>query len=420
MRLWYNAKPMRVLHIAWEYPPHIIGGLGRHVVDLTQALVGVGVDPSVITPLMRGGAPDEHVAPGITVRRAIPPMMEEFEFFSFVQQTAVHLERAALTLASETGPFDLIHAHDWLGATAGIGLKHRWRVPLIATIHATERGRGRGTLHGHNAQQINDLEWHLTYEAWRVIVCSAFMVGQLQDYFQLPDDKIDLVPNGVEVRPDPFADATERQAFRRRYVADYQCLVFYVGRIVYEKGLHVLLDAWPQITAFSDSQLVIAGIGGQLDALKQQVRERGLSDSIHFAGFISDEDREKLYRVADVAVFPSLYEPFGIVALEAFASGCPVVVSDTGGLAEVVDHGTTGLVVPPADPASLAQAVLATLNRPTAARIRAQAARRLVEERYSWQEIAVQTTQVYKHVQQAWNRGFWGHEHPPISKNSNP
>jgi glycogen synthase len=399
---------MRVLHIGWEYPPHIIGGLGRHVVDLTQALALEGVEPVVVTPLMRGGAPAEQVAPGVTVRRAVPPMMEEFEFFSFVQHTAAHLEQAAVALRNEVGPFDLIHAHDWLGASAGIGLKHRWRVPLIATMHATERGRGRGSLNGHNAEQINNLEWQLTYEAWRVIVCSQFMAGQLREYFRLPADKIDMVPNGVQLSKDPFIDPADRQPFRRRYVADYECLVFYVGRIVYEKGLHVLLDAWPQIMALSNARLVIAGIGGQLDALRHQVAERGLSDSVNFIGFVSDEDREKLYRVADVAVFPSLYEPFGIVALEAFAAGCPVVASSTGGLAEVIEQGATGLIVPPGDVRTLAQAVLATLNRPTAARVRANRAHDVVQDQYSWERIAQQTINVYERVVGEWKTGTWG------------
>ena len=401
---------MRVLHIAWEYPPHIIGGLGRHVVELTQALAKHGVAPVVATPLMRGGEPAENVAPGILVRRAVPPMMGEYEFFAFVSHTAFQLERAALELRSEVGHFDLIHAHDWLGAAAGIALKQLWRIPLIATMHATERGRGRGALNGRNAQQINDLEWRLTYEAWRVIVCSHFMADQMVEYFRLPIDKVDMVPNGVIVGPDLFNEPRERQTFRRRFVADDEHLVFYVGRIVYEKGLQVLIDAWPQIAGQARARLVIAGIGSYLELLQAQVADRGLSDQISFIGFIADEEREQLYRVADVAVLPSLYEPFGIVALEAFATGCPLVVSATGGLSEVVQHGTTGLLVPPGDYIALAGAILETLSQPQAARARAAIARALVQERYNWPQIARETLQIYERVLTEWRADPWGRE----------
>jgi glycogen synthase len=401
---------MRVLHIAWEYPPHIIGGLGRHVVELTQALAKHGVTLSVVTPLMRGGEPAEQVAPGVFVRRAVPPMMEEYEFFAFVNHTAFQLERTALELRNDIGRFDLIHTHDWLGAAAGIALKQLWRIPLVATVHATERGRGRGMLMGRNAQQINDLEWRLTYEAWRVIVCSRFMADQMADYFQLPADKIDLVPNGVIVGPDQFSEPRERKAFRRRFVADDEQLVFYVGRIVYEKGLHVLIEAWPQIAAHAKARLVIAGIGSYLETLQAEVAARGLSEQISFIGFISDEEREQLYRVADVAVFPSLYEPFGIVALEAFATGCPLVVSATGGLSEVVQDGRTGLVVPPGDTSALAEAVVETIKQPRAARSRAAIAMALVQDRYNWPQIAHETQQIYERVLTEWRAGTWGRE----------
>ncbi|NTV64767.1 MAG: glycosyltransferase family 4 protein, partial [Oscillochloris sp.] len=294
-----------------------------------------------------------------------------------------------------------------LTAEAACRLKHLWQIPLLATIHATERGRGRGSLNGRAAQQINDQEWLLSYEAWRIIVCSRFMLGQVTESFGTPADKIDVVPNGIAPTCDPFCSEEERWAFRRRFVADDQRLVFYVGRIVAEKGLQVLLDAWPQISR-AHARLLVAGTGGYLDALQNQALTAGLAEQVCFAGFMSDDERDKIYRVADVAVFPSLYEPFGIVALEASAAGCPLVVSDAGGLAEVVRHGETGLIAPAGDAAALAAAVLECLNAPVPARARAVAALAEVRRAYSWDRIAATTSAIYHRVLSEWQASSRG------------
>jgi glycogen(starch) synthase len=399
-----------VLQIAWEYPPHIVGGLGRHVAELLPALAGQGVRVSVIAPRLRDGPPSE-IVDGVAVRRVAVPSAPGADYPTFVAQAAPALQQAARELQAEHGRFDLIHAHDWLATEAAIGLKHEWRVPLIATIHATERGRGRGWLHSGAAHRINDLEWRLTYEAWRVIVCSHFMAGQIHDYFQTPADKIDVVPNGVHIGGTPFEGAEHWLAFRRRFAADEERMAFYVGRIVYEKGLHVLLDAWPRVTAKVPARLIIAGTGEYLDALKAQADALGLGASVHFTGFIANEDRDRLYHSADLAIFPSLYEPFGIVALEALANACPLVVSDAGGLAEVVQHGVTGLVAAADDPGALADAIIAALIRPDMARVRAAAALREIRETYTWPRIACSTVAVYDRVMNEWQNSPWGKEH---------
>jgi glycosyltransferase involved in cell wall biosynthesis len=381
--------------------------MGRHVAELAPALAGAGVRVSVITPKLHGGPAEEVLAPGLHVYRVpITPALGA-DYPHYVAHASRDLERAAEGLRKSLGRFDLIHAHDWLTAEAAGRLKHLWRTPLVATVHATERGRGRGHLHGRAAQQINDQEWLLTYESWRVIVCSQFMAGQVGDYFQTPADKVDVVPNGMGVSPKLFADPEERLAFRRRFVADDERLAFYVGRVVYEKGLQILIDAWPQLVR-ANARLVIAGTGGYLDALQSQAEAAGLNGHVRFTGFLSDEDRDKIYQAADVAVFPSLYEPFGMVALEAFAAGCPLVVSDAGGLAEVVRHQETGLIAPAGDADALAAAVLDSLRRPDLARARAAAALREVRQRYSWGRIAESTMAVYRRILSEWEAGSWG------------
>ncbi len=398
---------MHVLHIAWEYPPHIVGGLGRHVAELLPALASLGLRVSVITPRLREGTLSEQID-GVEVRRVTVYDAPSTDYPSLVAQSNAALTEAAIALYAELGPFDLIHAHDWLAAETASTLKHRWHIPLIATIHATERGRGRGGLHGPAAHRINHLEWLLTYESWRVIVCSHFMAQQLQDYFQTPLDKLDVVPNGVRIGGTPFESAEHWLSFRRRYVADDERMVFHVGRIVYEKGLHILLEAWPSIRAKLTARLIIAGTGEYLYPLRSRAAELGISESVNFVGFITNEDRDRLYHAADLAIFPSLYEPFGIVALEALANACPLIVSDAGGLAEVVQHGATGLVVPADNPGALADAVTAALNRPDMARARAAAALREVREYYTWPRIADATRVIYERVFEEWANDPWG------------
>jgi glycosyltransferase involved in cell wall biosynthesis len=405
---------MRVLMLAWEYPPHTVGGMGRHVTELSAALAKQQIEVHIITPLLGGGSLEEQTADGVFVHRIVAQHMEGYGYIAFVQQTNMELERAARALCDQLGSFDLIHAHDWLTAGVAVALKHVWRRPLIATIHATERGRQQGNLTNGHSDQINNIEWWLTYEAWRVITCSRFMAEQVHTYFNTPTDKIDVVPNGVHIHPAPFQTEAERSIFRHRFVTADAPLIFYVGRIVYEKGLFVLINAWPQVLKIlPEARLVIAGVGDQLERIKQHTWDLQINESIVFMGFVSDGDRERLYHAADLAVFPSLYEPFGIVALEAMASGCPVVVASTGGLAEVVRLHETGIVVYPNDTDSLAWGILHTITHPDWAQARAANALREARDRYNWQTIGHATAATYERAINEWRQESWGAELVP-------
>jgi glycosyltransferase involved in cell wall biosynthesis len=385
--------------------------MGKHVTELSAALSAQHTEIHVLTPLLRGGLIKDTSREGVHIHRVEGPHIQPYDFAAFAYQANVLMERAAHTLSAVTGPFDLLHAHDWLTANVGIALKHAWRRPLVATIHATERGRGQGVIDSSHAERVNHIEWWLTYEAWRVITCSHFMAQQVHNYFQTPLDKVDVVPNGIHTPPPAFTSEAERRAYRRRFAEDDQPLVFHVGRLVYEKGIHVLLDSWTQVLASQPgARLYIAGTGNCLDQLKEQAWSLGLMSSVVFTGYIADADRDRMYQVADVAVFPSLYEPFGIVALEAMAARCPVVVAATGGLAEVVQLHQNGMTVYPNNPESLAWGILQTLHQPEQAQIRAVNALREVREQYNWDTIAAHTADVYGRTYAAWRSGSWGNE----------
>lgn len=393
---------MRILMLSWEYPPHSVGGMGRHVTELARYLVEQGIELHLVTPLLRGGKRHE-MQDGVHIHRVAAPSMADYSFVPFVRQTNIVLERAARRIQKKLGEIELIHAHDWLCSQAAVALKQAWRRPLLTTIHATERGRQQGHIATAQSDEINSLEWWISYESWRVIACSRFMAQQIHNYFNIALDKIDVIPNGVMVQAAPFQNEEERLAFRRRFVSDDDPLVFYVGRVVYEKGVHLLVHAWPRIlAAFPRARLVIAGTGDNLEPVKHQARALGLQQQVMFSGFISDEDRQRLYAAANMAVFPSIYEPFGIVALEAMAAGCPVVVSSTGGLAEVVQLHETGLTIYPNNIDSLVWGIMNTIQHPDWAAQRAANALRDVHNLYDWQRIASDTIKIYERTITEW------------------
>ncbi len=390
---------MRVLMLSWEYPPHIVGGLGKHVNELTLPLVQEGVELVVVTPRWLGGEPKEQVG-GATVYRVDPPPPSEMtDFYSNAQRVNWLLQEQCRSIINATGGFSIIHAHDWLVAFAAIALKNEFRIPLLATIHATEHGRNRGYIGSEISQSIHSTEWWLTYEAWRIICCSAFMADEVAHVFRTPRDKIDIIPNGIDTRRFDALTGANLSTFRLRYAAPDQQIVFHVGRIVHEKGLGVLVEAAPRVLAdLPRTKFVIAGTGGYLETAKRRAEELGVASSIYFTGFIPDADRDRLFKVADVAVFPSLYEPFGIVALEAMAARTPVVVSNVGGLAEVVTHNETGLLVYPDNPESLAWGITETLRHPDWAAARVDNAYRRVTTEFNWRRIAQQTVAVYHRI----------------------
>ncbi len=388
---------MRVLMFSWEYPPHVLGGLGKHVQELIPALVKNGVEVDLITPRFEG--PTQVNEEGLLqVHRVYVQRPPDFDFYGGVARANINLAAHARYIA-QSRPFDIIHAHDWLVSFAAVEMKHEHRWPLLATVHATERGRGRGYLNGEDAHRINSAEWWLTYEAWRIIVCSEYMVAQVRDYFNLPADKIDMVPNGVDPTPFDLWRQSDLRSFRHRFVQNGEKLILSVGRIVHEKGFDTLVEAMTQVLAeVPEAHLVVVGKGSLLESLRQRTQELGIDDKVTFTGFISNKDRDRLYLIADIAVFPSLYEPFGIVALEAMVAGCPVVVSEVGGLKDVVQHGETGITVHPGDTQSVAWGILHVLQHPDLAQQRAAKAKEKARTVYSWDRIANQTISIYHRI----------------------
>lgn len=394
---------MKVLMLSWEYPPKSVGGLAQHVYDLTNVLAEIGLEVHLITS-GGAGAPSFEQVNGVKVYRVEPYRVSSPDFVTWVAQFNVALLEKAIPVLTENGDFHVLHAHDWLVAYAARAIKHAGRLPLVATIHATEYGRNHG-LHNNTQRHISDIEWWLTYEAWRVICCSHYMVEEVRHVFQLPTDKIMVIPNGVNVNNFKTRD---RDARRTNYAAPNEKIVFYIGRLVREKGVQLLLDAVPEILAnHPQTKFVIAGKGPYEAALKQQTAMLGISNRVYFTGYINDDVRNSLYSWSDVAVFPSLYEPFGIVALEAMAAGTPVVVSDCGGISEIVRHGENGLKANTGSSHSLAKNILAILKQPELGNQLREIAYRRVLNEFNWKNIARQTALTYREVYEAHRSTPW-------------
>jgi glycogen(starch) synthase len=389
---------MRVLLISWEYPPVIEGGLGRHVRKLSEHLVRDGVSVHVLT---RGGgqlASDEE-RHGVIVHRVREPEFprDPSAFVRWVEAMNGHMRALGDELCDRYG-FDLVHSHDWLVAGAAELIARRARLRWLVTVHATEFGRHQGWVQNHPQSHIHAVEREMVRRADRVITCSRYMANHVTSVFGVPGVRITPIPNGIDPRDlEPVVD--DLPGLRRRFAEPGERLVLLVGRLVYEKGFHLALDALaPVIRRLGRVRFVVAGTGTAEQELKRQARRLGLTRHGSFLGWTGDDMLHSLYRVADLCIVPSIYEPFGLVALEAMASGSLCIVADTGGLREVVpSDGSVGLRFRAHDAASLGQVLGQVLTDDAGrAAIGAEAGEHVLK--FGWVEVARRTAEVYQSV----------------------
>ena len=389
---------MRVLVFSWEYPPVIEGGLGRHVRKLSERLVAAGVEVHVLT---RGGGqlPDSERRHGVHVHRVTePPFPRDVDrFLGWVRDMNADMTAAGSLLAARLD-FDLVHSHDWLVAGAAERVARAAGVPWLVTVHATEYGRHQGWVQTHPQSKIHAAERRMTRRADGVITCSDYMAGHVAQVFGVPAGRISAIPNGIDPGDLVAAPEAELAALRARHAAPDERLVLLVGRLVYEKGFHLALDALAPILRRRDSRVrfVVAGTGTAEAELKAQARTLRVMRRGSFIGWAGDDLLHSLYRVADLCIVPSIYEPFGLVALEAMASGCLCVVADTGGLREVVPaDGTAGLRFPSNDAVAL-RAIIERVLSDDDARAQLVSEGREHALRFDWDEVAHETLAVYE------------------------
>jgi glycogen(starch) synthase len=390
---------MKVLMVSWEYPPVVIGGLGRHVHHLSTALAAAGHEVVVLSRRPSGTDPSTHPSSDeISEDVRVVAAAQDPHEFTFSQDMMAWtlamghaMVRTGLSLkdTSSDHPWrpDVVHAHDWLVAHPAVALAEFYDVPMISTIHATEAGRHSGWVSGSLSRQVHAVESWLVRESDSLITCSASMCDEITELFGPGLAEITVIRNGIEAARWPFAT-------RRRRSGPAELL--FVGRLEYEKGVHDAIAALPRIRrAHPGTTLTIAGEGTQQDWLVEQARKHRVLKATRFVGRLDHDELLAALHRADAAVLPSHYEPFGLAALEAAAAGTPLVTSNIGGLGEAVINGETGVSCPPSDVTRLAKAVSAVLDDPAAAQRRARAARKRLTSDFDWHTVADETAQVY-------------------------
>jgi glycogen synthase len=385
--------------LAWEFPPRIIGGLAPHVYELSKALVKKGIEVHVATCDFPGAEAYE-IVDGVIVHRVDSYSNPTPDFATWVAMMNVNLQREiAETITSNS--ITLLHAHDWLVANAAIGLKHMFRIPLVATIHSTEYGRRSGVNNDYQ-RMISSTEGWLTREAWRVICCSKYMAKEINSTLGVSERRIDLVPNGINSAL--FKTPINLEQHRSRFAQPNEKLILFVGRLVQEKGVSTIVEAAPYLKDLN-VKIIIVGEGYLKEELIRRVHELGLPDKVFVTGFLDTETIRGLFRVADVCIIPSIYEPFGIVALEAIAGGSPIVTSGSGGLGEILENDKTAKFVNH-DPESLAWGIRKILSDSKYSDYLKKEAYKLVKK-YEWGAIATSTIGTYTRTMFEYTEGTW-------------
>lgn len=379
---------MRVLMLTWEYPPSSIGGTAGHVDGLAHALERLGHDIVVVTRRMPG-ADRESATAGVRALRADVdlPWLPEGDLAGTASGN--HALVARLAALGEWRP-DVVHAHDWRVAWAADVAAALFGVPMVTTFHGTERGRHGGHLAPGESVDINSVEWWQATRSRRVIAATKLLVRDIVDGFELDPDLVRRIPVGIDPEwwrtagPDEVTPATRGG------------LVLAWGRVQYEKGFQVLARAMATLRyRVAGLDCMIAGRGSYLPELQSQVDLAGVGDLVDLAGFVDDNDLRAAIHEAGCVVIPSLYEPFGVVALEALAGGAPLIVADTGGLAELVGGTGSALLFEPGNANELADCIERVLTDRELADDMVRRGHELLEASYSWDAIAARTVTVY-------------------------
>jgi glycogen(starch) synthase len=382
--------------------------MAAHVDGLSRAMASAGHDVVLFTRTNPSCAVDETIN-GVRVVRAdvdMPWLRADAEVARAASANHAFVGRSAWL--GDWVP-DVVHAHDWHVGWAAEVLATVFGVPLVTTLHGTERGRHGGHLPVGEPTDINAVEWWLAFRSSRVITSTRLMVREITGGFELDPDVVRRIPNGI----DPSwwrVGARDESAEPGDLVVDDHSrldtgapgnrpIVFTWGRVQYEKGFQVLARAMASLRARVPGILcVIAGRGSYLPELQSQIDLEGVSDIMQLPGFLPDDDLRAAIHRANCVVIPSLYEPFGLVALEALAANAALIVADTGGLAELVGGTGSALMFEPGNSEELADRIEQVLTEPETARAMQRRANELLDATYSWDAIASRTIDVYAEV----------------------
>ena len=413
---------MRLAVSVYEYPPKIVGGLGTYAAEITRKFVLLENDVTVFTMNDdKGELPTRELWRGIEIHRplhidvsdSLPDVIAEdvrkwgrgIQFFSKVL-VYNYLSAAKIVndlVKKEGFKYDILVAHDWLSVIAGVTAKRELGLPLVFHVHSTEKGR---TL-GNGSEVVTSIEHRGGQMADLVITVSDAMKDELIE-LGFPKEKIRVCYNGVDPEkysPNKVSEA-KRKEIRENYgLKDEDEMILFIGRLVWIKGVDKLIMALPHVLQkIPNAKLVIVGLGDMEEHLRNMVKGLNLEDSVEFRfEFVPEEERIAHYAACDLAVFPSLYEPFGIVALEAMSMEKPIVVGASGisGMREIVISSGTeqcGFHVNPSDPVDIAWGIVSSLKNPDRKHELGKNGRKRVLSEFTWDIIAKKTLEIYSEV----------------------
>jgi glycosyltransferase involved in cell wall biosynthesis len=386
---------MRVALFAWESLHSIaVGGVGVHVTELAAALARRGHEIHVFTRIGEGQSRYQFIE-GVHYHRC--PFALNSNFVDEINNMCRSFVHECFAVEGQSGAFDILHAHDWLASNAVVWAKEGRGRKTVLTMHSTEFGRNGNRWYGGTAQRISDHERHGTYCANRVITVSNQLKDEVKNLYQVPESKARVVYNGVNACV--FDYELDPGEVKRQYaIGPVDPIVLFVGRLTVQKGPDILMRTLPGILRhYPNAKCVFAGDGhmrGELCALAHQL---GVGHAIRVLGQVGGKTLVDLFKAADVVAVPSRNEPFGIVILEAWSAGRPVVTTKRGGPAEFVWHGVTGLQVDDT-PDSVGWGLGTLLADHEAGSWMGRNGRVAVDAVFTWDCIAEQTESVYREL----------------------
>lgn len=392
IRVEKKTGKQRILMLSWEFPPSVVGGLGKHVWELANSLTTDGHDVTVLTPSFIGAPIYERIN-SIHVHRIKEFQQTLDDFHLYVARFNMNMVEKSLELNVQSN-FTIIHAHDWMVGLAARSIKDILSIPLVTTIHASETGRRNGQ-HPTLLQEttIKQEEELISYSD-KVIVCSDYMEKELQREFAFRKEKLAVIPNGVS-KMEEIEESENIKLLLERY--SHQRLVLALGRMVPEKGFDIFIDAAAIILKdYPDCLFVAGGKGPLLDKYRKRVIRMGLERSIIFVGFLYEQEKNTMLKYCDLMVVPSHYEPFGIVALEAMVAAKPVIASRTGGLASILEDNYSGLYFESGNVEQLAVRIAKVLNDPELGKKLGENAREIALKEFDWEDVRRETEYIYE------------------------
>jgi glycosyltransferase involved in cell wall biosynthesis len=385
---------MHIAFFAWESLHSVpVGGVAVHVTELAAALARRGHEMHLFVRLGEGQSTYQQID-GVHYHRCPIELDSDFvvEMNNMGNRLAYFLGE---TEAHQAHTFDIVHAHDWLPAKGLVQVKNDRGRRTVLTLHSTEFGRCGNNHCDGRSKRIMGIEAEGAFCADRVITVSGALADEVKWLYGVPDWKLRTVHNGINCRR--FDGYIDPSICRGSYgVGPLDPMALYVGRMSTQKGPDLLLEAVPGILEYrSDAKIVFVGDGDMRPYLERRAYELGVSHAVRFLGAMSpDGDLLNLYKSADVVCVPSRNEPFGMVILEAWAAGKPVVVTENGGPRYFTSHGEDGFVVH-ANPPSICWGINTIFGDFERARQMGSQGRSKAAYCFSWDVIANQVEGVY-------------------------